>query len=143
MPASGALGGTDGVLNRIEVRGEPVGSVAFSGPGAGGDATSSAVVGDLLAIARHGGSTWAGLPPAEESPARADPVDPFAAARPWFAFLPGIAPEGLELGETVAFEAIHGGTAVRTGPLPLERVRAAIAPHLPDGVDVTLYPVTD
>ena len=143
VPANGALGGTDGVLNRVEVRGEPIGNVSFSGPGAGGDATSSAVIGDLLAIARHGGSTWAGLAPAEELPARANLVDPFAAARPWFAFLPGIAPEGVELGETAAIEEIDGGTAVRTGPLPLERVRAAIAPHLPDGVDVTLYPVTD
>jgi hypothetical protein len=41
-----------------------VGTVAFSGPGAGGGATSSAVLGDLLAIAREAGSTWAGLPPA-------------------------------------------------------------------------------
>ncbi len=143
MPANGALGGTDGVLNRVEVRGEPVGDVAFSGPGAGGDATSSAVIGDLLAIARHGGSTWAGLAPAEEIAGRGQSRRPLAAARPWFAFLPGIAPEGLELGEAAAFEEIHGGTAVRTGPLTLERVRAAIAPHLPDGVDVTLYPVTD
>jgi hypothetical protein len=66
-----------------------------------------------------------------------------SAARPWFAFLPGVAPEGVELGEAAAIEEIPGGTAVRTGPLPLQRVRAAIAPHLPDGVDVTLYPVTD
>ena len=46
-----ALGRTGGVLNRIEVDAEPVGTVAFSGPGAGGPATSSAVLGDLLAIA--------------------------------------------------------------------------------------------
>jgi len=143
VPASGPLGGTDGVLNRIEVRGEPIGNVAFSGPGAGGDATSSAVIGDLLAIARGGGSTWAGLAPADAAPVAANADDPFAAARPWFAFLPGIAPEGVQLGETAAIEEIEGGTAVRTGPLPLERVRAAIAPHLADGVDVTLYPVTD
>jgi homoserine dehydrogenase len=143
VPANGALGGTDGVLNRVEVRGTPVGDVAFSGPGAGGNATSSAVIGDLLAIARHGGSTWAGLAPAAGIAATASLVDPFAVPRPWFAFLPGIAPEGVELGETAAIAEIHGGTAVRTGPLPLERVRAAIAPHLPDGVDVTLYPVTD
>ncbi|MEW5990700.1 MAG: homoserine dehydrogenase [Chloroflexota bacterium] len=56
------LGRTDGVLNRIEVDGEPVGRVAFVGPGAGGPATSSAVLGDLIAIARGVGSTWAGHP---------------------------------------------------------------------------------
>ncbi len=59
-----ALGRTDGVLNRIEIEAEPVGTVAFSGPGAGGPATSSAVLGDLMAIGRELGSTWAGLPPA-------------------------------------------------------------------------------
>ncbi|HET9345161.1 MAG TPA: homoserine dehydrogenase [Candidatus Limnocylindrales bacterium] len=58
------LGRTAGVLNRIEVDAEPVGTVAFSGPGAGGPATSSAVLGDLLAIAAGGGSTWASLPAA-------------------------------------------------------------------------------
>jgi homoserine dehydrogenase len=64
VPASSALGRTSGVLNRIEIDAEPVGTVAFSGPGAGGAATSSAILGDLLAIARDAGSTWAGLPPA-------------------------------------------------------------------------------
>jgi homoserine dehydrogenase len=60
-----ALGRTAGILNRIEIEAVPVGRVAFDGPGAGGPATSSAVLGDLLAIARGLGSTWAGLPPAE------------------------------------------------------------------------------
>jgi homoserine dehydrogenase len=143
VPRNGALGGTDGVLNRIEILAHPVGTVAFSGPGAGGEATSSAVLGDLLAIARGGGSTWAGLAPAAEAPVVASAADPFAGARCWFAFRPGIAPAGLEPGETAAIEEIDGGTAVRTGPLTLEQVRAAIAPHLPAGVDVTLYPVTD
>lgn len=56
------LGRTAGVTNLIEIDAEPVGTVAFGGPGAGGAATSSAVLGDLLAIARGAGSTWAGLP---------------------------------------------------------------------------------
>jgi homoserine dehydrogenase len=64
VPADSPLGRTGGVLNRIEIEAMPVGTVAFSGPGAGGAATSSAVLGDLLAIARGLGSTWAGLPPA-------------------------------------------------------------------------------
>jgi homoserine dehydrogenase len=61
IPLDTPLGRTDGVLNRIEVDAVPVGRVAFSGPGAGGAATSSAVLGDLVAIARGAGSTWAGL----------------------------------------------------------------------------------
>lgn len=64
VPADSPLGRTGGVLNRIEVEADPVGTVAFSGPGAGGPATSSAVLGDLVAISRELGSTWAGLPPA-------------------------------------------------------------------------------
>jgi homoserine dehydrogenase len=64
LPAASPFGRTGGVLNRIEVDAEPLGTVAFEGPGAGGAATSSAVLGDLLAIARDAGSTWAGLPPA-------------------------------------------------------------------------------
>jgi len=62
LPAATPLARTAGVLNRIEVDGVPIGRVAFEGPGAGGPATSSAVLGDLLAIARDGSSTWAGLP---------------------------------------------------------------------------------
>jgi homoserine dehydrogenase len=64
VAADSPLGRTAGVLNRVEVDAEPVGTVAFSGPGAGGPATSSAVLGDLLAIAAGGGSTWAALPAA-------------------------------------------------------------------------------
>ena len=76
------LGRTSGVLNRIEIEAEPVGTVAFSGPGAGGPATSSAVLGDLVAIARGLGSTWAGLPPAgpaSSAPASSAPASPIAA----------------------------------------------------------------
>lgn len=64
VPWDSPLGRTGGVLNRIEIEAEPVGTVAFSGPGAGGPATSSAVLGDLVAVARELGSTWAGLAPA-------------------------------------------------------------------------------
>jgi homoserine dehydrogenase len=64
VPLAAPLGRTDGVLNRIEVVASPVGTVAFSGPGAGGPATASAVLGDLIALARGAGSTWAGLAPA-------------------------------------------------------------------------------
>lgn len=58
------LGSTDGVTNVVEVTGWPVGRVVFQGPGAGGDPTSSAVLADLLALAREEGSTWGTLPAA-------------------------------------------------------------------------------
>ena len=44
--------------NRIEIDATPAGHLGFDGPGAGGAATSSAVLGDLIAVARELGSTW-------------------------------------------------------------------------------------
>ncbi|HTC85711.1 MAG TPA: homoserine dehydrogenase [Candidatus Acidoferrum sp.] len=79
------LGRTDGVLNRVEVHAQPVGMVAFAGPGAGGAATSSAVLGDLLAVARGTGSTWAGLPAAVQAARDAVEGPPGSAAgQAWF-----------------------------------------------------------
>jgi homoserine dehydrogenase len=66
LPRDSALGRTAGVRNRIEIDATPVGRVGFDGPGAGGAATSSAVLGDLIAIAREAGSTWGPRPPAIE-----------------------------------------------------------------------------
>jgi homoserine dehydrogenase len=64
LPLDSALGRTAGVQNRIEIDAWPVGRVGFDGPGAGGGATSSAVLGDLIAIARGAGSTWGPRPEA-------------------------------------------------------------------------------
>ena len=58
LPLDSALGRTAGVRNRIEIDATPVGRVGFDGPGAGGAATSSAVLGDLIAVGRAAGSTW-------------------------------------------------------------------------------------
>ena len=59
------------------------GSVAFEGPGAGGAATASAVLGDLVAIARGLGSTWAGTTPAvDRSPLPVRPVASECVAAP-------------------------------------------------------------
>ncbi len=141
LPAGSPLARTDGVLNRVELCGDPVGEIAFSGPGAGGAATSSAIVGDLLAIARGAGSTWAGLPPASEA-------QPRAAARQigepmaWFVFLPGTVDAGAP---DVAVEAARyrGGSALRTAPIPLARLREALVPLLPEGADAACYPVAE
>ncbi len=66
VPAASPFGRCDGVLNRVEVDATPVGRVAFEGPGAGGAAAASAVLGDLVAVARGVGSTWAGAAPATQ-----------------------------------------------------------------------------
>jgi homoserine dehydrogenase len=64
LPLDSALGRTAGVRNRIEIDATPAGRLGFDGPGAGGAATSSAVLGDLIAIARKAGSTWGPRPEA-------------------------------------------------------------------------------
>ena len=144
VPSDSPFGWTDGVTNRIEVEAEPLGIVRLAGPGAGGAATSSAVLGDLVAVARGLGSTWAGLPPAVE-PATAA-VDPLDAPRRWFAFLPaartveGDLPAPIGHAASVDFE---DGTAIRTEVATLADARAAFEQVLPDDADVTLYPVDD
>ena len=47
----------DGVMNAISVVGDKVGETLYYGPGAGGDATASAVVANIIDIARSGKST--------------------------------------------------------------------------------------
>jgi homoserine dehydrogenase len=146
----GPLGRTDWVLNRIEVVADPVGTVAFSGPGAGGEATSSAVLGDLVALARGRGSTWAGLAPAaaQTQPLPGDgaaDAGPLAGARAWFAFLPGVPVEAVRAvaGDRLAATAAHaGGTAVRTRPMTLDAARAVLSAAAP-GAAATLYPVVE
>ena len=54
IPKNSPLGLVSGVSNAIEVVGEPLGCVSFSGPGAGAGATASAVVSDLAPIIAYG-----------------------------------------------------------------------------------------
>jgi homoserine dehydrogenase len=53
VPVDDPLAGIDGVYNAIRVTGDYAGTVMFSGRGAGMEPTASAVVGDLMAIARN------------------------------------------------------------------------------------------
>ena len=142
VPSDSPFGWTDGVTNQIEIDAEPLGTVRFAGPGAGGAATSSAVLGDLIAIARGLTSTWAGLAPAM-GPAVAA-VDPLDAPRHWYAFVPavrpGLLPRAFSDAATVAF---GDGSAMRIRVATREAAQAAFTAILPDGVDVTLYPVDD
>ena len=59
------------------------------------------------------------------------------------AFLPGAVPGQVDLGPEAAMAAVRGGTAVRTGRLSLEQVRAALLTVTAGGTDVTLYPVVE
>ena len=142
VPSDSPFGWTNGITNRVEIEAEPLGTVGLSGPGAGGAATSSAVLGDLVAIARGQGSTWAGLTPAAGPATPA--VDPLDGRRHWYAFVPAVRegelPTALDEAAAVEFE---DGTAIRSEVVTLAEAKAAFRAVLPDGVDVTLYPVDD
>ncbi|MBF6604753.1 MAG: homoserine dehydrogenase [Chloroflexi bacterium] len=136
VPLADPLGRTAGAMNRIEVRADPIGSVAMSGPGAGGAATSSAVLGDLIAVARGAGSTWAGLAPASRAQDGVLVGPPDAAPdRGWFAVVPGAAPadlaamagDGVAAMAGVRVVALDGGTAIHVPRVALEVVRASLA----------------
>lgn len=70
IPRSHPLAGVREAFNAVFVEASAAGSLMFYGPGAGGDPTASAVLGDVVAVARHrvvGGrgpaeSTYADLP---------------------------------------------------------------------------------
>ena len=55
LPDTELLAKVDGVLNAVVIRGDAVGDTGYFGPGAGGDATASAVWADIVDIARDGG----------------------------------------------------------------------------------------
>ncbi|MEX1169798.1 MAG: homoserine dehydrogenase [Chloroflexota bacterium] len=144
VPADGSFGRTDGVTNRIEVTAMPLGTVELSGPGAGGEATSSAVLGDLLAVARGLSSTWAGLAPAIDPAASA--LDPLDVERRWLAVIPTTdVGEPAPSTDLTAASAIDLGTSlvIQTAPLGLADARGMVAPFLSAVSDVTLYPIDD
>jgi homoserine dehydrogenase len=144
VPADGSFGRTEGVTNRIQIDAIPLGTLDLSGPGAGGAATSSAVLGDLVAIARGGSSTWAGLPPASESTTRA--TGPFEDVRRWLAVI-----SQADQAHEANFDrpgplnaaVLPAGVAIRTAEMDLEAARSLLRPNLRDGADATLYPVED
>ena len=53
LPNSHPLAGVDGAYNAVYVEAEAAGRLMFYGPGAGGAPTASAVLGDLVAVARN------------------------------------------------------------------------------------------
>ncbi|WP_432490858.1 homoserine dehydrogenase [Kineococcus gypseus] len=70
LPREHPLAGVRGAFNAVFVEAEAAGQLMFYGPGAGGQPTASAVLGDVVAVARHrvaggrgpGESAYADLP---------------------------------------------------------------------------------
>ncbi|QKJ21442.1 homoserine dehydrogenase [Poseidonibacter lekithochrous] len=54
IPNSEMIAKVDGVMNGVSVIGDKVGETMYYGPGAGGDATASAVIANIVDIARRG-----------------------------------------------------------------------------------------
>ncbi|GAX87770.1 homoserine dehydrogenase [Lebetimonas natsushimae] len=52
IPQSKMIAKVEGVMNAVSVIGDVVGETMYYGPGAGGDATASAVISDIIEIAR-------------------------------------------------------------------------------------------
>lgn len=65
----------DGVMNGISVIGDAVGETMYYGAGAGGDATASAVISDLIEIARVKGAPMLGFKRPMESGLRLKPQE--------------------------------------------------------------------
>ena len=61
LPERHPLAKVDGVYNAVELEGDLVGWAMFQGPGAGASPTTSAIIGDVLAIVRASAS--GGVPP--------------------------------------------------------------------------------
>ena len=62
VPLDSAIASVSGVTNAVAMRGDAVGDVFMSGPGAGGDATASAVIADLCHVAIGAGGPALGVP---------------------------------------------------------------------------------
>jgi homoserine dehydrogenase len=84
------LGATGGVTNIIELTADPIGRVAMAGPGAGGPATSSAILADVLALDEGAGSTWGRLPAADDL----EVVDDLSLEHGWLVVVEGLGVAG-------------------------------------------------
>ncbi|MCP5181058.1 MAG: homoserine dehydrogenase [Pseudomonadales bacterium] len=78
VPLDNMLASASGVMNAVELHGNATGSVLLHGPGAGGRATASAVLADLVSIAR--GERPVAYTPAATVPARVAMTDVVTAA---------------------------------------------------------------
>ncbi len=75
IPASSMIAKVDGVMNAVSVVGDSVGETMFYGPGAGGDATASAVIADIVDIVRGNSGPMLGYKKGLESGLKLLPKD--------------------------------------------------------------------
>ncbi|WP_020178423.1 homoserine dehydrogenase [Methylopila sp. M107] len=70
LPRDSAIARVDGVTNAVEIDADVVGALVLAGPGAGGDATASAVIADIVDIARGIRAPVFGVPATKLAPVR-------------------------------------------------------------------------
>lgn len=78
LPEHSMLANVNGVYNAIEVNGAPIGTTLFYGRGAGRDATTSAVIADIVDVARNVRLSSHERLPAFAFTARTRPLKPMA-----------------------------------------------------------------
>jgi homoserine dehydrogenase len=133
VAASSALGATSGVTNYVEFTADPVGRVSMAGPGAGGPATSSAILADVLALAHGAGSTWGMLPPAEDMVIE----DDLEGERGWLVVVEGLGQAGFpDAVKELTLAATDEGFVSR--PTTLTALTAKLGPF---DRSATVYPV--
>jgi homoserine dehydrogenase len=74
LPKDSAIARVDGVTNAVEIDGDVVGALVLAGPGAGGDATASAVIADIVDIARGVRTPVFGVPAEKLTPPKRAPM---------------------------------------------------------------------
>jgi homoserine dehydrogenase len=135
LRADSRLGATADVINYVEFDAEPAGRVSTAGPGAGGPATSSAILGDVLALARGGGSTWGILPPA---PAM-ELGDDLVGERGWLVVVEGLGEAGFPAPvKELALATTDEGFVSRPSTLSAMTARLGLFDR-----SLTVYPILD
>ena len=123
VPLTHPLAGVRGAFNAVFVEAEAAGELMFYGRGAGGAPTASAVLGDVVSVARH--RVLGGKGPVESSYA-ALPVLPASAARTRYQVRVDVDDRPGVLATVAAVFATHG--------VSIEAMRQAPALLAPDGV---------
>ena len=130
LPLSSQLAKVNGVLNAVEFYGDPVGSVIAIGPGAGGGATSSAVLSDIIDIAHDRGGMPFGRPVAQlvES---ADQVGAAMADMPFYVRLMVVDEPGVLAGVTGILQnhKISVESLIQQGRAPGDVVALVMTTH--------------
>jgi homoserine dehydrogenase len=105
LPRSHPLANVRGAFNAVFIEAEAAGELMFYGPGAGGEPTASAVLGDVVSVARH--RVLGGRGPGESSYADL-PVRPMGATRTRYHVSLDVADRPGVLAQVAQVFAAHG-----------------------------------